>query len=147
MVCVRILVIAGLLSGCGALPLLPPLPLEPDAGGPVKPAATKVIARVEIKNEYAESLFTVIVTPTGQKPITLFSDQRIKASATAVSATFDLPLAGSELALDIVGTSLGTKQHFIGKATLGVGRETLVITYDYDLALADFRCQLATRAD
>lgn len=118
-----------LLAGCG------PLGVNPSQ------------AKATIINSYAESLFTLTVTPVSSKAktTTLFSGERINSNKSATSASFTVPTA-AEGKVDFVltATSLGDDHRFTGQVDLTASDE-LLLTYDYDLALAEFRATYKAR--
>ena len=108
---------------------------EDDGGGSIS---------VKVRNDYAESLFAASVTykgSTDRGPVTLFSGERIGGnSSRAFEGVVDPQTGETALFFHVVGTSLGREHAFTATIPLD-GRKsgTLLFTYDYDFAAADFR--------
>lgn len=109
------------------------------------PPSTRQTLKAKITNEYAESLFTltVHVKSAGGKVVSpqLFTETRIEGYKTA-TADFSAEL-GDRISFDLVTTSLGEKHSFMADVATPVStsNSTLSISYDYDLARAEFRAR------
>ncbi|MBL8924100.1 MAG: hypothetical protein JNJ54_34915 [Myxococcaceae bacterium] len=115
-----------LLVGCGGLSNINPPPEPP-----------KTAVRVE--NDYAESLFTVGVQVNDGGVVELMKDKRIGANQSA-SAPF-VSNVGDVVTLHFSAMSLGQRQNFtpiVEKDPVTREKPTLLITYDFDLATANF---------
>ncbi|MEK7178574.1 MAG: hypothetical protein AAB721_02890 [Patescibacteria group bacterium] len=124
------------------------------AGGAGGGTSGSLTLNVRMRNEYAESIFTVDVTieaptdggtisigePAGTKK-RVFDNERIAGSAFKVSTTTLNADPRAVLFLEIVGTSLGRQHAFSGREPVSDSgsNRTLGLVYDYDLALASFR--------
>lgn len=113
---------------------------------PVRPL--QMTARV--KNEYAESLFTMSVIVTGAdggvSTTPIFSDRRVPGFSSAEGPFEAFP--GDQVQFDFSALSLGQRQNF-SRTTLKTGadasKKTLEVLYDFDLATADFTIRYSWR--
>lgn len=104
---------------------------------PYVPQPREMTARIE--NDYAESLFSLTVRVGGDDAgVVLFTDERIAANRSA-TATFQAT-TGDEVTFDFSAVSLGRVQRFpnITMTPVPERQDTMEITYDFDLATADF---------
>lgn len=108
--------------------------------GPVDNTPRPVVGSAKITNDYAESLFSLSVTPLDGGTVSLFGSERIAAGKSATSQDFTIP-AASDGTIDftVVCTSLGQNSTFTGRRKLATGSSKLALVYDYDLAVGDFR--------
>lgn len=109
-----------------------------DAGAP----STARLLKLRVENKYAESIFTVRLSPASDAGASagaaLLQDERIAANRTK-EAQFGAS-TGDVLALEARVTSLGSPSTFTGNTRpVPADKSTLVLSYDYDLALAEFR--------
>lgn len=127
-----LVVLVGVLvmSGCGEeMHYVPPGP------------ATKT-CWANIENDYAVSLFSLVVHitgPTKARDVSLFADTRIEGASSAKRDFTALP--GDKVTLDFSSTSLGTGYTVPTVTDLPVvsdANSTIRIIYDYDLATARF---------
>lgn len=132
-----IVILSCIASGCG--PYTPP-----DTAG----------VKVILKNDYAESLFTVRgvlqqsldggVPSAGQDggitlgdTITFFESERVDSYRRVTSPSFSVPY-NTRITFSIEATSLGTPRRFGVERDVTIGTNTLDMTYDYDLAEGAF---------
>lgn len=96
---------------------------------------------VTINNNYAESIFTLTLTPThsdgGAFPVPVFTQERI-GDYSSGSHTLSSPPLGY-VALDLSTTSAGSPQSFPTWILNITGSGSLTITYDLDPATLMFR--------
>lgn len=92
---------------------------------------------IKLKNEYAESIFTVVAAMDGVSPQTAMDEVRVPSYEIAVSKYIKVPLSAKPLKIDIKSMSLGEEYSF-GPFDVEVKRGTLCLVYRYDLALAKF---------
>lgn len=122
-----------------------------DKCGVCPPNEGKAI-NVSVKNEYAESIFTLNVAqqgtldekngPTSTASVRLLDMQRVGGSSTKRIDNAMRVNEQGELAFTLSAISLGNTHTFTGtfKVTDSTStNDTLGFTYDYDLALAEFR--------
>lgn len=100
----------------------------PDTG----PATAK--NTIQIENNYADSIFTVDVTPSVDGGSIRVFDQVRVAGDTAASETFE---GNGAIHVAVDAISLGDHHGFTIDTTVDAFG-TLQLTYDFDLALGDF---------
>lgn len=105
------------------------------ACGPQPPLSTKRSITTKIENNYAESIFTVTLTAAGSAT-KVFDNVRVAGSDVATSPTMIDVEADADFALRVDATSLGEVHSFTG--TPAATAAVLTLTYDFDLALAEF---------
>lgn len=135
----RMLALVGVLFavGCG-----PAGQFDAQRGQDAGAVSTARLVKLRVDNRYAESLFTVRIAPSSDAgPGTgavLMQDERVPANRTK-EVQFGASM-GDVLAMEARVTSLGMPTTFTGTTKpLPADKGTLVLTYDYDLALAEFR--------
>jgi len=124
------------------------------AGGGAQQQRAAIAVNLELKNDYAESLFTVDLTPRGGEAgvplvgapvdtaVRALESARIPGSDT-VRKPDALSIDPTEtLDLSVDAVSLGQHHRFTASVGAPSARApTLRLSYDYDLALAEFRLQ------
>lgn len=136
----RMLALVGVLFavvGCG-----PAGVFDAQRGQDAGAASTARLLKLRVDNRYAESIFTVRLAPGSDagaaSGTVLLQDERVPANRTK-EVQFGAS-TGDVMALEARVTSLGTPTTFTGTTKpLPADKGTLVLTYDYDLALAEFR--------
>jgi hypothetical protein len=97
---------------------------------------------VTVENQYAESIFTVDVTPDGGTPVRAFDQADIAGSDSQTMAGALSAAEGTQLFIAADVISLGEHHRFTGSVVTPSFSPTLRLVYDYDLALADFRLRI-----
>ena len=142
--CVLSMVIGALVSPKGATPTnaTSRAAVPPAKVSPVKPL------KVEIRNHYAESIFTLDVTvnskkvdggtaPIGKK-VRVFEKERIRGHDELEKSAGFLMARDGDLRLNLAAMSLGEWRYFSAKIEPNPAAEMVVITYDWDFATAAF---------
>lgn len=125
------------------------------ACGPLPVAEPGRLVNVSMKNEYAESIFTIDITkqipagttldpargPTDTATVRVMNMQRISGFDTERKTEVLRANEAGELAFKVDAISLGDTHSFTGTFKVSESsslKDTLGFEYDYDLALAKF---------
>lgn len=109
-----------------------------ELGSQVVVAPPKPVS-LTMRNEYAESIFTVTITPAGGLPVKVFESMRIDGYVTEDSPVTVQIAGGQGFHLDADVISLGEHHQFTADRMAPDSDRTFAMLYDYDLALAEFR--------
>jgi len=134
-------------AGCGTAPTLEPQPgvgFVADSGAPaIVDAGPKSLVRevrLEMTNEYAESLLSATGSLDGGTAIVFFSDSRFASGQVRSSAATMTTEVGQAITWSIASMSLGRRYTWAPFSAEVPDQLAPVyrIAYDYDLATANF---------